>query len=229
MQIYLVGGRCRIACWDRPRGQGSPGGRRHGGADAGPDSPRWAETFRSFLTPNPAGVRPGAHRAQAGVGYTRLRLPCRPEVTLEQDCCAGILTINAIAEDEDGQLHDPPTAAQDLEARLLRYVSPALPRIPASCGWARFAARFHAQGSWWPRDAGADARDDGGRRELAHLDPGAGLGELEKLLGADTQIFLRGVAGEWWRPQGAFPRARCSVRCAGPCQMAPEIDTASTP
>ena len=62
-------------------------------------------------------------------------------------------TINAIAEDEDGQLHDPYGGVQDLEARLLRHVSPAFAEDPLRIlRVARFAARFHAQGSWWPRE-----------------------------------------------------------------------------
>ena len=54
-----------------PGDRGSPGGRRHGGTDAGsrihPGGPR----LSGLSSPqNPAGVRPGAHRAQAGQGYT---------------------------------------------------------------------------------------------------------------------------------------------------------------
>jgi hypothetical protein len=82
-----------------------------------------------------------------GQGYTGFVCHAAPEVTLEQDLLRRDLTINAIAEDEDGQLHDPYGGVQDLEARLLRHVSPAFAEDPLRIlRVARFAARFHAQG-----------------------------------------------------------------------------------
>ncbi|MFB0586699.1 multifunctional CCA tRNA nucleotidyl transferase/2'3'-cyclic phosphodiesterase/2'nucleotidase/phosphatase, partial [Aeromonas salmonicida] len=65
----------------------------------------------------------------------------------EQDLLRRDLTVNAIAEDEAGQLHDPYGGIEDLKQRLLRHVSPAFAEDPLRIlRVARFAARFHAQG-----------------------------------------------------------------------------------
>src|SRR5262249_52286054 len=66
-----------------------------------------------------------------------------PDVTLEQDLERRDLTINAIAEDENGRLIDPFGGARDLEARVLRHVSPAFAEDPVRVlRVARFAARY---------------------------------------------------------------------------------------
>ncbi|PIE45672.1 MAG: multifunctional CCA addition/repair protein [Gammaproteobacteria bacterium] len=65
------------------------------------------------------------------------------EVTLEQDLYRRDLTINAIAEDKDGQLIDPCNGQADIENRLLRHVSDAFVEDPVRVlRVARFAARF---------------------------------------------------------------------------------------
>ncbi len=53
------------------------------------------------------------------------------------------LTINAIAQAGDGLLLDPHGGQRDLEARILRHVSPAFVEDPVRIlRVARFAARF---------------------------------------------------------------------------------------
>jgi len=64
-------------------------------------------------------------------------------VTLEQDLARRDLTINAIARDEQGNLIDPHGGVKDLQARILRHVSPAFAEDPVRIlRVARFAARF---------------------------------------------------------------------------------------
>ena len=66
-------------------------------------------------------------------------------MTLEQDLERRDFTINAIAEDEAGALVDPFGGARDLEARVLRHVSPAFAEDPVRIlRGARFLARFAA-------------------------------------------------------------------------------------
>ncbi len=68
-------------------------------------------------------------------------------VTLEEDLVRRDLTINAMALDERGKLIDPYHGQQDLEAKLLRHVSPAFVEDPVRVlRIARFAARFHYLG-----------------------------------------------------------------------------------
>jgi tRNA nucleotidyltransferase (CCA-adding enzyme) len=76
-------------------------------------------------------------------GYHGFSFHAAPEVTLEEDLQRRDLTINAMAEDAGGVLIDPWGGAADLEARLLRHVSPAFAEDPVRIlRVARFAARF---------------------------------------------------------------------------------------
>ena len=78
-----------------------------------------------------------------GRGYRGFEFFASPEVTLEQDLARRDLTINAMARDEDGTLIDPFHGADDLEAGVLRHVSPAFVEDPLRVlRVARFAARF---------------------------------------------------------------------------------------
>ncbi|MGY1490214.1 multifunctional CCA addition/repair protein [Methylobacillus pratensis] len=80
---------------------------------------------------------------KTGKGYKGFQVYADPEVTLEQDLARRDLTINAIAEDEHGQLIDPYHGVADLDAKLLRHVSPAFSEDPVRIlRAARFAARF---------------------------------------------------------------------------------------
>jgi tRNA nucleotidyltransferase (CCA-adding enzyme) len=76
-------------------------------------------------------------------GYTGFAFDAAPTVTLEQDLQRRDLTINAIARSETGEIIDPWSGRADLEARVLRHVSPAFSEDPLRVlRVARFAARF---------------------------------------------------------------------------------------
>jgi tRNA nucleotidyltransferase (CCA-adding enzyme) len=76
-------------------------------------------------------------------GYTGFAFDAAPSVTLEQDLQRRDLTINAIARAENGEIIDPWSGRADLEARVLRHVSPAFREDPLRVlRVARFAARF---------------------------------------------------------------------------------------
>ena len=76
-------------------------------------------------------------------GYHGFVFHAAPEVTLEQDLARRDLTINAIARDSGGRLIDPYGGRRDLEARVLRHVSPAFAEDPVRIlRLARFAARL---------------------------------------------------------------------------------------
>jgi tRNA nucleotidyltransferase (CCA-adding enzyme) len=77
-------------------------------------------------------------------GYAGFTFHAAPDVTLEDDLARRDLTINAIAQAEDGTLIDPHGGVRDLKARVLRHVSPAFAEDPVRIlRLARFAARFH--------------------------------------------------------------------------------------
>ena len=80
---------------------------------------------------------------KSGQGYGGFTFFASPDVSVEDDLIRRDLTINAMAEDALGQLYDPYGGQRDLEARLLRHVSPAFAEDPLRVlRVARFAARY---------------------------------------------------------------------------------------
>lgn len=76
-------------------------------------------------------------------GYRGFTIHADPSVTLEEDLLRRDLTINAIAQAEDGTLVDPHGGQRDLHDKVLRHVSPAFAEDPVRIlRLARFAARF---------------------------------------------------------------------------------------
>jgi tRNA nucleotidyltransferase (CCA-adding enzyme) len=76
-------------------------------------------------------------------GYHGFTVHADPAVTLEQDLSRRDLTINAMAQRNDGTLIDPHGGARDLQQRVLRHVSEAFAEDPVRIlRVARFAARF---------------------------------------------------------------------------------------
>ena len=84
---------------------------------------------------------------KTGRGYHGFSFHSSPEVSLEEDLRRRDLTINAMAKSEAGELIDPYGGQRDLEARVLRHVSPAFDEDPVRVlRVARFAARLHGLG-----------------------------------------------------------------------------------
>lgn len=84
---------------------------------------------------------------KTGHGYGGFSFYCGEEVSLEEDLIRRDLTINAMAEDETGQIIDPYGGQSDLANRILRHVSPAFAEDPVRIlRIARFAARYYGLG-----------------------------------------------------------------------------------
>lgn len=78
-----------------------------------------------------------------GHGYTGFNFEFNERITLEQDLQRRDLTINAMAVDSQGKLHDPYAGFLDLNQRLLRHVSDAFIEDPLRVfRVARFYAHF---------------------------------------------------------------------------------------
>jgi tRNA nucleotidyltransferase (CCA-adding enzyme) len=76
-------------------------------------------------------------------GYKGFQVSAASDVSLEDDLRRRDLTINAMARQSDGELVDPYGGLADLQARVLRHVSPAFSEDPVRIlRVARFAARF---------------------------------------------------------------------------------------
>lgn len=100
--------------------------------------------FPVFLHPT-SGEEVALARTErkSGRGYKGFSFHAAPDVTLEQDLSRRDLTINAIAQAEDGSLIDPFGGQADLRAKVFRHVSPAFEEDPVRLlRVARLAARF---------------------------------------------------------------------------------------
>ena len=107
---------------------------------------------------------------KSGRGYAGFTVHAAPDVTLEDDLRRRDLTINAIAEAPDGSLVDPFGGVRDIEARVLRHVSPAFVEDPVRLlRVARFAARFAPLGFTVAAETLALMRDIVAQGEAQHL------------------------------------------------------------
>ena len=107
--------------------------------------------FRAVGKDFPVFLHPKTHEEYAlarterktAPGYHGFVFHAAPDVTLEQDLVRRDLTINAMAQGEDGRIVDPHNGRQDLDARLFRHVSDAFAEDPVRIlRIARFAARL---------------------------------------------------------------------------------------
>lgn len=84
---------------------------------------------------------------KSGRGYHGFVFHTAPDVTLEQDLARRDLTINAMAQDDDGHIIDPYGGQADLRDGILRHVSPAFSEDPVRVlRVARYATRYAEQG-----------------------------------------------------------------------------------
>lgn len=185
MQIYLVGGAVR----DRLLGL-EVKDRDWVVVGATPDA-MLAQGFKAVGSDFPVFLHPktGEEYALArterksGKGYTGFTFHTSPDVTLEQDLQRRDLTINAIAEDLNGQLHDPCGGQADLEARVLRHVSPAFVEDPLRVlRVARFYARFAHLGFTLAAETEQLLTEISQGDELDHLTPERVWQECERAL-----------------------------------------------
>ena len=80
---------------------------------------------------------------KSGVGYGGFTFHTSPDISLEDDLIRRDLTINAMAESDDGTIIDPHGGQQDLNNKILRHVSEAFAEDPLRVlRVARFAARY---------------------------------------------------------------------------------------
>ncbi|WP_417616420.1 multifunctional CCA addition/repair protein [Oceanisphaera sp.] len=163
---------------------------------------------------------------KAGTGYTGFICDFGPEVTLEEDLSRRDLTINAIAQGEDGTLFDPYHGQADISARTLRHVSDAFAEDPLRVlRVARFAARFHHLGFSVADETMALMQNMAASGELSTLTPERVWKETEKALACDNpQVFFE-VLRQCGALKALFPEMDALFGVPGPKQWHPEIDT----
>ncbi|MCP4700018.1 MAG: multifunctional CCA addition/repair protein [Gammaproteobacteria bacterium] len=145
MKIYLVGGAVR----DKLLGETIK--ERDWVVVGAAPAEMEARGFRCVGKDFPVFLHPNTHEEHAlarterktAPGYHGFAVHAAPNITLEQDLGRRDLTINAIAESQNGELIDPFNGRKDLQNRILRHVSPAFAEDPVRIlRVARFAARF---------------------------------------------------------------------------------------
>ncbi len=163
---------------------------------------------------------------KTGPGYRGFEISADPSTTIEQDLLRRDLTINALAEDEDGNIVDPYGGQRDLEARCLRHVSAAFVEDPVRVlRTARFAARFHQLGFTLADDTRELIRQMGESGELEALVAERVWSELSRALDeADPAVFFTTLR-DCDVLQRLFPEIEALFGVPQNATYHPEIDT----
>ncbi|QVL18521.1 multifunctional CCA addition/repair protein [Pseudomonas qingdaonensis] len=228
MQIYKVGGAVRDRLLGRPVTdidwvvvgatveQMQAQGYRPVGAD-----------FPVFLHPH-SGEEYALARTErkSGRGYGGFTFHASPEVTLEEDLVRRDLTINAMAEDEQGQITDPYKGQQDLQDRILRHVSPAFAEDPLRVlRVARFAARYAGLGFQVAPETLALMRELSESGELQALTAERSWKEIARaLMEEQPQVFIQ-VLRDCGALKQLMPELDVLFGVPQPAAHHPEIDT----
>ncbi len=163
---------------------------------------------------------------KSGKGYTGFIVHASPDVTLEQDLARRDLTINAMAESVDGELVDPFNGKADLDARILRHVSPAFAEDPLRVlRVARFAARFAHLGFKVAPATNALMKDITHAGELQHLVAERVWQELHKALETRSPQICLQVLRDCEALEVILPEIHKLFGVPQPAKYHPEIDT----
>lgn len=185
MKIYLVGGAVRDQLLDFPVydkdwvvvGSSPEEMIQQGFQPVGQD-------FPVFIHPE-SGEEYALARTErkSGKGYTGFEYNANKAITLEEDLLRRDLTINAMAMDDQGIIHDPYRGQEDLNQKILRHVSPAFSEDPLRVlRVARFAARYHHLGFRVADETLELMRELAKGDELEHLTPERVWKEFERAL-----------------------------------------------
>jgi tRNA nucleotidyltransferase (CCA-adding enzyme) len=211
MRTYLVGGAVRDRLLGRP-----PGDRDWVVVGATPEQMvrdgflPVGKDFPVFLHPQTREEHALARtERKTAPGYRGFVFHTDASVTLEDDLARRDFTINAIAEAADGSLVDPFGGQADIEARVLRHVSPAFAEDPVRIlRAARFLARFAPLGFTLAPETLALMQTMVAAGEVDHLVPERVWQELKKAL-------------EMPQPSAALALLR---ECGALAKLLPEVD-----
>ncbi len=159
-------------------------------------------------------------------GYSGFQFDTSASITLEQDLMRRDLTINAIAKNVQGELIDPYHGKQDLDARILRHVSPAFAEDPVRIlRVARFAARFAEFNFTVADETMALMREMVNNGEVDALVAERVWQELHSALTENTPSVFFQVLRECGALKKLFPEIDRLYGVPQPEQYHPEIDT----
>lgn len=183
--------------------------------------------FPVFLHPDTAEEHALARtERKSGPGYRGFVVDADPRVTLEEDLARRDLTVNAMAEAEDGALIDPFGGRADLEARVLRHVSEAFVEDPLRVlRVARFASRFAPLGFAVAPETMALMQRIVASGEMAALAPERVWTETERaLMQARPSVYVA-VLREAGALATLFPEIDALYGVPQRAEHHPEIDT----
>ncbi|MCL1138818.1 multifunctional CCA addition/repair protein [Shewanella pneumatophori] len=163
---------------------------------------------------------------KTAAGYGGFSVDAAPHVTLEQDLLRRDLTVNAIAQDDQGNLYDPYNGIRDIENRTLRHVSDAFVEDPLRVlRVARFAARFHSLGFTIAPETLELMSKLSQSGELEALTAERVYVELDKALStASPQVFFQ-ILKQCGALKVLFPEIDALFGVPQPEKWHPEIDT----
>jgi tRNA nucleotidyltransferase (CCA-adding enzyme) len=228
MKIYLVGGAVRDKLLGLPVQD-----RDHVVVGSTPDEmmalgykPVGAD-FPVFLHPETKEEYALARtERKSGHGYKGFKVYAAPDVTLEDDLKRRDLTINAMAEDEQGKLVDPFGGAEDLRNGVLRHVSPAFAEDPVRIlRVARFAARYAKWGFHVAHGTNQLMRQMVESGEVDHLVAERVWTELERVFGEDKPSRFFEVLRGCGALARLFPEIDALFGVPQPSMHHPEVDT----
>lgn len=228
MDVYLVGGAVRDKLLKRPVadrdfvvvGSTPEAMLARGFKAVGKD-------FPVFLHPESAEEYALARsERKTGPGYHGFQFDAASSVTLEQDLARRDLTINAIAEAADGRLVDPFGGVRDLEACVLRHVSPAFAEDPVRLlRVARFAARYAPLGFSVAEETMALLRQMVAAGEIDHLVPERVWAETRKALAEPQPSAFLKVLRRTGALAVVFPEVDALYGVPQRPEYHPEVDT----
>lgn len=162
---------------------------------------------------------------KSGSGYRGFVFSTQ-DVTLAEDLLRRDLTINAIAEDNQGRLIDPYRGQADIEQRILRHVSDAFSEDPVRVlRIARFAARFSHLGFTIAAETQQLMKEMVDNGEVANLVPERVAAEMFKALDTDAPQVFFNVLRECGALAVIFPEVDALFGVPQRADYHPEIDT----
>lgn len=163
---------------------------------------------------------------KTAAGYHGFQFHADSNVTLEQDVKRRDLTINALAEDEDGNLIDLVNGQQDIQDKVLRHVSPAFAEDPVRIlRIARFAARFSPLGFRVANSTMKLMKDMVKAGEVDALVPERVWQEMAKALTEPAPDVFIEVLRECGALKVLFPEIDRLFGVPQPVKYHPEVDT----
>ncbi len=193
-----------------------------------------AKGYRQVGRHFPVFLHPDTHEEYAlarterkiAPGYGGFQVHTDPDVTLEDDLRRRDLTINAMAETDDGELIDPYGGCDDLKQRILRHVSPAFSEDPVRIlRVARFAARFKSLGFSVAPETCELMHALVKKGEVATLTAERVWAEMERALGEENPTEFFKVLRDCHALEVLFPEIDCLYGIPQRPEYHPEIDT----